>query len=348
LDGNLPERLTTPPEFVASALQWILSKYLLFNNPVLFIQSHAEKIGHKSAQWYLQTLGKPLAPLFNNEASFSDQIRLLQAILKAAKYERLWLTVDGLERWAHPPLSEQVKDELGAVLSTLAFFDMPGISFKFFLPLSFENVLHKTGGVERHRAFEAKIEWNEESLQAVLETRVKRALASEKISLSTLCDIDTLLKWLKEYGGNSPRGWLELAAPLALTQQKPARRLNPSQTLEMLYCNPPPLQLSHERQEVKIGNKPVSLAGNEFRLMKYLCSHLREICSLEEIYYYTYREIDEVPDKGDKQWEHPDDWRGSMDTLLWRVRQKIEPNPSNPIYLVTRRGKGLELLHANL
>jgi DNA-binding response OmpR family regulator len=37
-----------------------------------------------------------------------------------------------------------------------------------------------------------------------------------------------------------------------------------------------------------------------------------------------------------------------MDNLLWRLRKKIEPNPKEPIYLITHHGKGLELLHAQV
>jgi DNA-binding response OmpR family regulator len=82
--------------------------------------------------------------------------------------------------------------------------------------------------------------------------------------------------------------------------------------------------------------------------LEYLAARPGKIGSLEELYYYAYKELETVPDKGEPAWTAKDIWRAAMDTLLWRVRKKIEPMPKKPIYLVTHHGKGVELLHAEM
>ncbi|HRQ31835.1 MAG TPA: hypothetical protein PLM89_01880, partial [Anaerolineales bacterium] len=265
------------------------------------------------------------------------------------KYERLWLMVDGLERWTPRQTGEQIEAALEAVLSTLVFFDLPDIAFKFFIPAPLKNILHKTSGVERHRSSEADLIWSAETLQGILEKRLECALSSKKASLDFLCDGDEFLSWLKEYGGTSPRAWLGFTAPLAATYQKHGKRLTSAQTREFIREHPAPLRLRHERSEVWLGEKRiVSNSALEFRVLEYLAARPEKLASLEELYYYAYKELSAPPDKGDPDWSAPGTWRGAMDNVLMRIRQKIEPDPKIPRYLVTRHGKGVELIHHEL
>lgn len=348
VDGRLPQRIREPSSHIASAVQWFLRNYLPFDAE-FYLQSQANRLSPNEIQWYIKLLKQSHPPVTNEQTGFKDQIQLLLMILRAAKHERLWLMIDGLKRWTTQQAKEQVEALLEAILSTLIFFDMPGIEFKFFVPTSLKNALHKTGGIERHRATEIMLEWSAENLQAILEKRLSYAFPSKakKISLDSLCDRNEFLNWLKEYGRTSPRAWLEFTAPLVTEYQKYGKRLTISETRELIRLHPAPLQLDPERREVRLGQKCIPIGSAvEFRVLEYLATHPGKIGSLESLYYYAYKELSAVPDKGDPDWAHPKTWRGAMDNVLMRIRQKIEPDPKHPLYLVTHHGKGVELLHA--
>jgi len=348
LEGNLPQRLGEPSGHTASALQWFLPNYLPFEAG-FYIQDQANRLSQDDLQWYLKLLEQSFPPIIKGQTSLKDQLRLLLAVLRAAKYERLWLMIDGLERWTPRQAGEQIEAALEAVLSTLVFFDLPDIAFKFFAPTSFRSILHKTSGVERHRSSEADLAWSAEALQGILEKRLECALSPKKASLDSLCDGNEFLDWLKVYGGTSPRAWLGFTAPLMAEYQKEGKRLTPAQTRKFILEHPAPLRLRPERSEVWLGEKRIGNSSTlEFRVLQYLAAHSEKLASLEELYYYAYKDLSAPPDKGDSVWSAPETWRGAMDNVLMRIRQKIEPDPKNPLYLVTHHGKGVELCHTEV
>lgn len=347
LEGKLPQRLGEPSVHIASALQWFLQNYLPFAAE-FYIQNES-RISKDDSEWYLNLLKQSLPPVITTQTGLKDQVGLLFMVLRAAKYERLWLMIDGLERWASRQTGEQVEALMEAIVSTLVLFDMQGVTFKFFVPESLKRILHKASGVERHRTTEVDLVWSAEELQAMLGKRLTCALGPKATSLNTLCEGGEFAAWLKEYGGSSPRAWLQYTAPLLAEFQRQDKRLNASQTREFIRQKPAPLRLDLERREVWIGRKliPFSSAA-EFRLLEYLAARLGKICSLENIYYYAQEGLEGIPDKGEKEWVAPETLRKRIDTLLWRVRQKIEPNPNEPVYLVTHHRKGVELFHVEV
>lgn len=347
LEGRLSQRLGEPSIHIKSALQWLLQNYLPFD-PVFYIQSMADHLTQDEAQWYLNLLKKTFPPIITKQTSLKDQILLLLTILRQAKYEQLWLLVDGVERWTPLQAGEQITALLDAILSTLVVFDVPGVAFKFFFPASLKRVLHETAGVERHRAEEIQLEWSTGNLQDMLEKRISYMLAPKKVSLDSLCEGGEFQNWLKEFGGNSPRDWIRFTASLIIEYQKRGKRLTTMQTREFIRQHPAPLRLHRERREVWLGKKCIPIGSAiEFRVLECLFTQPKKICSLEELYYCAQAELDTVPDGGASKWVPQKTWRGAMDTLIWRLRQKIEQNPKQPLYLITHHGKGLELLHVD-
>lgn len=73
---------------------------------------------------------------------------------------------------------------------------------------------------------------------------------------------------------------------------------------------------------------PVFLSRTEYRLLKHLMQHQGDVCEYEAV-------INAV-------WGEPRD-KDSLHELIYRVRRKIEPNPSQPRYLVIRSGIGVVL-----
>ena len=80
------------------------------------------------------------------------------------------------------------------------------------------------------------------------------------------------------------------------------------------------------------GLRSETLTNLEYRLLLMLYGHLNKICDKYEIVESVWGEeyIDEVYD-------------ASIEKLVSRLRRKIEPDPSNPQYLITVRGRGYKL-----
>ena len=80
------------------------------------------------------------------------------------------------------------------------------------------------------------------------------------------------------------------------------------------------------------GQATESLTGLEYRLLLLLYGQIDKICD-------KYRIVESV--WGEDYIEEVDDAR--IEKLVSRLRQKIEPNPSEPKYLITVRGRGYRL-----
>ncbi|HLY31919.1 MAG TPA: response regulator transcription factor [Ktedonobacterales bacterium] len=97
-----------------------------------------------------------------------------------------------------------------------------------------------------------------------------------------------------------------------------------------------PLRLDTVRHEVMIQGQPgqraktVRLTPTESRLLHLLVANVNDICPLEQIVTHVWG------------------WEGSGDTYLVKahirhLREKIEPNPSQPRYILTEPGVGYRL-----
>jgi len=88
-----------------------------------------------------------------------------------------------------------------------------------------------------------------------------------------------------------------------------------------------PYCLNIERHELYCEHKNIPLTSGEFSLLKIFLEHSERVLNrdtlLEITKGYTHSSIDR-----------------SIDVCVGRVRRKIEPDPSNPIYLRTVRGVG--------
>lgn len=87
------------------------------------------------------------------------------------------------------------------------------------------------------------------------------------------------------------------------------------------------LIINCERYEVKKGDKVIDLTLREFELLKYLVTQPDRIFSrealLEKVWGYEYY--------GDVR---------TVDVTIRRLREKIETEPSEPVYVITKRGVG--------
>lgn len=73
---------------------------------------------------------------------------------------------------------------------------------------------------------------------------------------------------------------------------------------------------------------PVYLSRTEYRLLKYLMQHPGTVCEYDDVLRAVWSR---------------ERRRDNLHELVYRVRHKIEPDPSNPRYLIIRNGIGLVL-----
>ncbi|MEI9977660.1 MAG: winged helix-turn-helix domain-containing protein [Edaphobacter sp.] len=91
------------------------------------------------------------------------------------------------------------------------------------------------------------------------------------------------------------------------------------------------LSLYREAMEISVGRERKKLSPKEFDLFCCLMDHPGRVFSREELLESVW-----IP------WEIED--RRVVDVYIWRLREKIEVDPSNPRWLITRRGKGYSLV----
>lgn len=87
------------------------------------------------------------------------------------------------------------------------------------------------------------------------------------------------------------------------------------------------ISINTDRYELRKNGKPIELTLREFELVKYLATRPDRIFSreslLEQVWGYEYY--------GDVR---------TVDVTVRRLREKIEDDPGNPRYIMTRRGVG--------
>lgn len=80
-------------------------------------------------------------------------------------------------------------------------------------------------------------------------------------------------------------------------------------------------------RKVTAGKQPVKLSATEFKLLSYLLGHADETSTFEDILENVWGE----PYRYSAEYVH---------VYVWRLRQKLEPDPKEPRYLVSEHGVG--------
>jgi len=94
------------------------------------------------------------------------------------------------------------------------------------------------------------------------------------------------------------------------------------------------LQIDTQAGSVWVSGKQCQLlTGKEYDLLLFLYEHLGDICSVEQIVNHLYqgREAFNINDS-------------TIAAIVKRVREKVEPNPKRPQYLLNIKGRGYKLI----
>jgi DNA-binding response OmpR family regulator len=126
-----------------------------------------------------------------------------------------------------------------------------------------------------------------------------------------------------------PFGHLELLARIRSVLR---RTTGQAQSKAHPYRNEE-LSIDFAQRRVTLAGEPVHLTNTEFRLLEVLAQNAGHIVENELLLQrvWDYERGDEVE---------------SLKVLIYRLRQKIEPDPAHPRYLVTERGVGYSLSRA--
>ncbi|HLZ71762.1 MAG TPA: response regulator transcription factor [Dehalococcoidia bacterium] len=87
-----------------------------------------------------------------------------------------------------------------------------------------------------------------------------------------------------------------------------------------------PLQIDLRAHEVRVGGQPVPFTAREFAVLCLLAEHPRQVFTRDQIFEHCWGE------------EYGD--RHTVTVHIGRIREKIEPDPNRPRYIVTVWGVG--------
>ena len=257
--------------------------------------------------------------------------------------QAVYVLVDRVDETARTAGDVQAAvDLIAPLMANLPLMETPHSAFKFFLPRRMQSELLSRRAIRPDRLLFRQIVWDESLLRALLQERLLAYSEGSRRSLSSLCadaftlDVDEALV---RYADRSPRRLLHLGELLFL-----ARCSRPATTgvqltqkdwdraladLQQEYI--PLLRLDRQRQQVYVGERAVKLTGLEYRLLSCLEEN-KGWCDKEKLALQVWDAADGVTDQ-------------AISRLVRRVREKIEPDPANPIYLITERGSGFWLRH---
>ncbi len=338
-----PERFTQAARFAQEGMVWLIHQYLRTDKELFLLRLESEESA-EGAALLGEILSRTPKMLVPPHAPYPRQVTEVVRTLDAAGLSGLWVMIDGLDAWLTLEAAA-LSRSLTALFSSLAVFDVPGFTVKVMAPLRMKSLISAATGLTRRRFEIFELTWPAEALRHLCERRLALACGKDSFRLEELSEDAGLLTWLAKYGGSSPRGWLEFLRPfvdayLVQTEQGP---LTPEATADLQRRFPPRLRMDAALQKVFLGHFPVSgLSESSLNLLRYLYMHPDRACDKQELYYRGLRGLDHQPrSTEDSAWELPDTVEGIMDTALWRLRQALEPNPKQPVYVVSERGKGI-------
>lgn len=280
-------------------------------------------------------------PDIHTNARAEQIFKDLWACIADLNYRETWIIVDGLERLE--AYHEDGQYTMAVLCALLELYELPEFSFKIFVPDSFESIIRNSRIVERKRMYVTSLVWNELILEQVLESRLK-LLLGQSTHLSTIAHYDTLKSYLRTQP-LLPRSWLNAFRPIIqrfydCNDQRP---LTAEYIRSLMPTFRPELRMSSDRVFVN-GKEIFNISPQSKQILSYLFEHRGIACAREDIYYRVIRGFSRIPLKGQPGYEAAQDWRPVIDTAISRLRSSIEPNPKQPIFLLTKRGKGITLL----
>lgn len=272
------------------------------------------------------------------------ELGYLIPLLEQVGYQGLVVLLEDIGPWMQ--LDQTLVDLFRDFLSTLALFDVRGLCFKIVADTSLLELVRASHVVTRRRAELVRLQWSSQVLEAIVTRRLQSVLGPTA-TLEIVYPRSAVPRWLSVVGGPTPRGWLEALAPLVgqvcqiQAQEGAWRPLKMEEWRAIRRQNLPALTYDQTTGTVTVGWRQVTLSAGEEALFRYLFERRGKICARRDLYRAYMQKS--YGSEGSAE-ERPSEYRGMLDTALHRLRKAIEPDPKDPILLVTVRDRGLSLL----
>lgn len=261
----------------------------------------------------------------------------LVALARQLQIERVDFLIDRLdEMQIFANDYEAQASLLEPLLAYLHLMELPGVAFKFFVAQELYQVLLERPSVRRDRLLNKaiKIVWDAELLQNLLNERLLFFSDDTINSLVLLCqqDGEQIEAEMLNLAMGSPRRLLT-AGQLLCQVHASSRQAGALLTRDdwqaarkqLLQLMPPTLRLRLDEGQVHMGSERIRLTKTEQRIMETLTAY-GGYCDRESFTEAVWGSIDGVTNE-------------AVDQAVNRLRQKLDDNGPQPIYLQTVRGK---------
>jgi hypothetical protein len=280
---------------------------------------------------------EPGAPLLDLFAAF---VEMAQRCGLAAVYilvDRL----DELPETAGGP--EAVVDLLEPLLAHLRLMEMPGAAFKLCLPEALRDTLLARPTIRQDRLLIRDMSWSDDLLEEMARKRILAYSAGKYRSLGQICSspLDGRIdREIVQYADGSPRRLLRLGELLFRAHCRDSADVSVllSQsdwgsalaTFRREYM--PLLRFDERTRQVYVGARRVELSAMEYDFL-YCLYRGRGYRDKEELAQMVWGDVSGVVTDQ------------AISRLARRVREKIELDAGNPVYLLTERSRGFRLEH---
>ncbi|MYL73061.1 response regulator [Halobacillus litoralis] len=112
-----------------------------------------------------------------------------------------------------------------------------------------------------------------------------------------------------------------------ISQSQPLHSSNEKDRFDFGY-----FQVDRKSAELSVNGCPVDCSAHLFRLLLYFCKHEGQILSKDQIYEHVWGRHGDFVENN------------TIIVHIRKLREKIEPNPSKPIFIKTIRGLGYKLV----
>jgi len=342
-----PQAYANAPDWSRDLLSWLTQRFLHME-PDYFAEKMGDPCGIIRASF-----ARDVDRLGLEDAGFGAILQEIVKALQAMGWNGVCALVDdvvagGLEG------KESAQRAIHDWLSTLVLFQQPGFAFHFFADPELKDNIETAGAVARQRVETYWLTWDRDSLQKMIERRLSVASGGQVKSLEDLCAPEpkkpkqrsrrALVEQIEYYGGHSPRRWLSVVRPLVARHLERLEAGMPGclpteEWEEILRREPLSLKVDSDTGEVYVGPLRVtdSLGPLEYALLEFLYRRQNQICSRYDIHTGVYEKLFPA-----EHFAGEVDYR-KMDSVIWRIRQVVEPNPQSPLFVETVPGRGYRL-----
>ena len=245
---------------------------------------------------------------------------------------------------------EAQADIVEPLLSHLPTMEMPGVAFKFFLSQEARDALWERPTVrqeDRLAEYAVTLKWDEERLRQMLAERLRSYSTHPDTGNPQVSDLTAVC--VEDTDESGPVGRKIEAAMISRAQGSPRRLIIAGRLLfeahlyrhggagqldwedwlaaekRLLQKFPPLLQINLDSQSYLLGGQIIHLSRQEKKIIQILVQAGGK-CSRDDMAMAL---------------NNPSD--GAMDQAMRRLREKLDDNVDDPVYIKTLRGEGFQL-----